>query len=500
MALKGVAVKAIVRAIDGTTGLAKTGDAANITITITDLDTGTVSTLTDTSATELSATNAPGYYMADVTAGEHNADRMIATGKSTTANVVCIGYALDSPADVIGWKNATAPAMTGDAYARLGAPAGASISADIAAVPTTAENADAVWDELISGHVGTPGMAGAYLAETATAANLATVDGILDGIVAGTTVVKSNVTQVNGVAASVQTDLAKTGDAMTLTSGERSSIATAVWAATTRTLSSFGTLAADVWAATTRVLTAATNITSNGSTIDQTKIANLDAAVSTRATEATVAIISGQVTSGFAPESTIEMTYQGINAIAGIIGNPSEYPSGSVCEDIAAVKSETAAIKLKTDTIAAAPTAAANATAVWAAGTRTLTAGTNLNIPAAAPTVFEIWAASSRTLTSDPGPSAADIWTYPTRTLTETSGSGSIPYVYGPVLDEHLNPLADVEVFVSTDESGLNLVAAGRTDNFGNVTLWLDAGEYRVWLVKAGIAFSNPDVITVVEP
>lgn len=36
--------------------------------------------------------------------------------------------------DVADWKNATAPAMTGDAFARLGAPAGASVSADVAAV------------------------------------------------------------------------------------------------------------------------------------------------------------------------------------------------------------------------------------------------------------------------------------------------------------------------------------------------------------------------------
>lgn len=36
--------------------------------------------------------------------------------------------------NVINWKGSTAPAMTGDAYARLGAPAGASVSADIATV------------------------------------------------------------------------------------------------------------------------------------------------------------------------------------------------------------------------------------------------------------------------------------------------------------------------------------------------------------------------------
>lgn len=47
-------------------------------------------------------------------------------------------------ANVLDWKSATAPAMTGDAYARLGAPAGASVSADIAALPTATSNADAL--------------------------------------------------------------------------------------------------------------------------------------------------------------------------------------------------------------------------------------------------------------------------------------------------------------------------------------------------------------------
>jgi hypothetical protein len=40
----------------------------------------------------------------------------------------------NADANVINWKGATAPAMTGDAFARLGAPAGASTAADIAAI------------------------------------------------------------------------------------------------------------------------------------------------------------------------------------------------------------------------------------------------------------------------------------------------------------------------------------------------------------------------------
>lgn len=59
--------------------------------------------------------------------------------------------------NVVNWKGAAAANMTGDAYARLGAPVGASISADVAAV------ADAVWDEAIAGHAGA-GSTGAALA------------------------------------------------------------------------------------------------------------------------------------------------------------------------------------------------------------------------------------------------------------------------------------------------------------------------------------------------
>ena len=42
--------------------------------------------------------------------------------------------------NVLDWKSATAPAMTGDAFARLGAPVGPSISADIAGVQSDTDN------------------------------------------------------------------------------------------------------------------------------------------------------------------------------------------------------------------------------------------------------------------------------------------------------------------------------------------------------------------------
>lgn len=50
-----------------------------------------------------------------------------------SANVYDARYGADLlQVDVTDWKNATAPAMTGDAFARLGAPTGVSLAADIA--------------------------------------------------------------------------------------------------------------------------------------------------------------------------------------------------------------------------------------------------------------------------------------------------------------------------------------------------------------------------------
>ena len=76
-------------AFDSTTSLPKTGDAANITAYVSK-DGGTVTVLADTSAAELSSTNAKGSYQFDVAQGETNANMLLFTAKSTTANVVLL--------------------------------------------------------------------------------------------------------------------------------------------------------------------------------------------------------------------------------------------------------------------------------------------------------------------------------------------------------------------------------------------------------------------------
>lgn len=82
--------KMIAFAFDATTNLPKTGDAANLTAYVSK-DYGTVTVLGDTSATEMDATNAKGYYLYDLTQAETNADTLLFSAKSSTANIVVIG-------------------------------------------------------------------------------------------------------------------------------------------------------------------------------------------------------------------------------------------------------------------------------------------------------------------------------------------------------------------------------------------------------------------------
>jgi hypothetical protein len=78
--------KIAIFAFDTANNVPKTGDAANLTAYVSK-DGGAPVALTDTSATELDATNAKGVYIFDVTTGESNADLCVFTGKSSTANV-----------------------------------------------------------------------------------------------------------------------------------------------------------------------------------------------------------------------------------------------------------------------------------------------------------------------------------------------------------------------------------------------------------------------------
>lgn len=87
---KNVAAKIELYAFNATTGVPVTGDAANITAYVSK-DYGACTVLGDITATEKDAVNAKGWYLFDTTAAEANADALLFTGKSATANIVIVG-------------------------------------------------------------------------------------------------------------------------------------------------------------------------------------------------------------------------------------------------------------------------------------------------------------------------------------------------------------------------------------------------------------------------
>lgn len=98
--------------IDVSLNAPKTGDSANLTAYVSK-DDGSVTVLGDTSATELDATNAPGLYSFDLTQAETNADKLLFSGKSSTANVKVIPSLIyNLPASFTSHV-----AQTGDNYA-----------------------------------------------------------------------------------------------------------------------------------------------------------------------------------------------------------------------------------------------------------------------------------------------------------------------------------------------------------------------------------------------
>lgn len=79
--------KLAVFAYDKTTGVAKTGDSAQITCYMSK-DWGSAAQVTDTNPTELDATNMPGWYVFDLTQAETNAEVLVFAPKSSTSNII----------------------------------------------------------------------------------------------------------------------------------------------------------------------------------------------------------------------------------------------------------------------------------------------------------------------------------------------------------------------------------------------------------------------------
>jgi hypothetical protein len=74
-----------------------------------------------------------------------------------------------------------------------------------------------------------------------------------------------------------------------------------------------------------------------------------------------------------------------------------------------------------------------------------------------------------------------------------TLQAGAKAYTVQVVNQQTGQPLADADVWVTTDQAGLNIIASGKSDQSGYVTFYLDPGTVYVWKQKSGYNFSNPE-------
>jgi len=79
---------------------------------------------------------------------------------------------------------------------------------------------------------------------------------------------------------------------------------------------------------------------------------------------------------------------------------------------------------------------------------------------------------------------------------TSGAGAGANAWTYN-LVDSGGSPVANADVWVTTDLAGTNTIASGVTDGSGNVIFYLDSGTYYVWCAKSGYSFSNPDTEVV---
>lgn len=87
--------------------------------------------------------------------------------------------------------------------------------------------------------------------------------------------------------------------------------------------------------------------------------------------------------------------------------------------------------------------------------------------------------------------------------VVEQRTAGAVSYTYTVNDTVTFNPIPGVEVWITTDVAGNNVVWNGYTDTFGiardesGALPLLDPGTYQFWNKKPGYSFANPDVETV---
>ncbi len=416
----------------------KTGDASNITVR--GVRDGTLFTPSDPSITQVDSTNLPGVYKVSLTAGENNGTFLTLGGKSSSTGCVIIP---------VSWSNE----LTGDAFARLGAPAGASVSADIAAVKS--ETAAIVTDtnELQT-----------------DLANGGRLDLLVDAIKAKTD--------------NLPASPAAVGSAMTLTSAYDA----AKTAASQASVNTIDNIVDAILEDTGTTLDGKIN------TIDDyidTEVAAILAAVDTEvaaikaktdnlpanpANEATLTTIAGYLDTEIAAILAVTDKIDTAMALDGAVyrftSNALEQaPTSGSAPTVTQIRQEMDSNSTKLANLDATISSRSTLTAaqVWANATRTLSSfGTLAN-----DTRDAVWGATTRTLTSF-GTLVSDVatavWGAGTRTLTAISDSSGVTTLLSRIGSALTISSGKVTVGTNDDKTGYSLSSSQSFNLTGNIT------------------------------
>jgi uncharacterized protein YjbJ (UPF0337 family) len=367
--------------------------------------------------------------------------------------------------------------------------------------------------------------------------------GSVTGNVAGS--VASVTGNVSGSVASVTGNVAGSVASVTnpviFDSAQYASIASSVWNAATRTLTSGGAgiSAYDVWnfvlsdsnTAEVDLVQAA-----SGAGLTAGDVWTYGSRTITGGLADTVTSITNPVTVGTNNDKTgYALSAGGVTAVQSGLSTLTQAQVGtevdSSLSDVGLTSTVTGRIdvavssRLASSSYETPPTAASIASSVWSAGSRTITGGTvdNLTNPATVATssmtgiAGTVWNYSTRTITSGGGATAGDVWTYPTRSLTSGAGitvNAATNIINGPYfvksnvdgqdgnLDVITGMVQDIQLTV-TDAFGnpFDTTALGLAVNFYNQagTLTTSYGTSELYGPAGLVQFTLDTAVTGVE-
>jgi hypothetical protein len=250
----------------------------------------------------------------------------------------------------------------------------------------------------------------------------------------------------------------KAGDAMALTSGERTTVASSVWASGTRTLTSFGTLVADIWASVTDSSGITTLLSRIGSALN----------ISSGKVEANVVEVNG---SAATPNTALATALEEIKGSGFLeatdsleaIRNRGDAAWADSSLDAAAVR---AAIGMAAADLDTQLTAIASSAGLDAAGVRTAIGLAVANLDTQLSALSNLDVAVS------------------TRAEAVSGGSGANTITI--TVDDGTDPLENAKVRLT---EGVNSYL-GVTDASGEVVFSVDDATYAVAVTKPGYSFT----------